>query len=583
MARRYLFGPVDDAYVRDNLERARATGECKVFAATGDPDVLVRHHDTWEDVLARLPVGWEPDFVVLFVAYSTIPPCLWEAPLPRVGLAADWNVLWHTYRYALPRCDLVVTDARGVRLLRRAGVFGVLHGNLFGCARTFLDAGTEATRDIDVLHVGSLHPAHKRERLAWVGEVVRAVGDRWNVVVRNDVDRNEYLRLLRRSRIVFNRSVRGECNLRTFEAIAAGALLFQEAENEEVPRYLRSGREYVRYTAGTLEPLLRRYLEDEPERARIAAAARARVESFRFATLWEQILATVDARRPEAVAGATSAHDALRHRFWERVTAATGPDRGGDADADLVDTLERALAQQSDPELHTMLGLVLARRAQRWGRFDRACVVAVERHLRRAVELAPRRPLLRLNLAEALWRLGRDDDAAEECRRALADVERNEPAVDGDLDIGHFPPAFDTFRVEWERAAWSNAGSPRREREAKLRLVRWRLHCVLAALSDDLAHYRAALRLRDDLWVTHAALGRALVRAKRPAAGAAHLRRAVDLNPFDDALLPDLVAALRLAGDSEGERAAADELRLLRRAAATTSSRDVAYAQEVLA
>lgn len=576
--RRYLFGPVDDGYALDNLGEARASGECKVFAPSGRPDVLVRHGDAWEDVLARLPDGWGPDFLVLFLAYRTIPPALWEAPLPRIGLAADWDVLWHRYRHAIPRCDLVFTDARGVRLLRRAGATNGEHGNLFGCARPFLDDRPPAERDIDVLYVGSLHPAHKRERLPWLGRVVRALGDDWNVVVRTDVDRVEYLELLRRARIVFNRSIRGECNLRTFETVAAGGLLFQEAENEEVRRYLRPADECVLYTGATVEPLLRRYLADEPERARIAAAGRARAASFGFAELWRGMLETIDERRPDLV-GLSGEGDELLHRFWETFTASTGPDRCCDADDETIERLEAALERRRRPELHLLLGLAIARRAQRLERFDRACVADVARRFRQAVDLAPTRPIFRLDLAEALWRLGRESEAALECRRALDDLNRADALAPGDLELAHFPPAFDTFRVEWERAAWADAD----ERSAKRRLVRWRLHSLLATLTDDLAHYRAAASLRDDLWVSHAALGRALVRAGRPSEGAEHLRRAAELNPFDERLLPELLGALRATGDDGRARAAAEELRLLRRAAPTTNGGTVAYAQEVVA
>jgi tetratricopeptide (TPR) repeat protein len=275
--------------------------------------------------------------------------------------------------------------------------------------------------------------------------------------------------------------------------------------------------------------------------------------------------------------------DSLRHRFWEALTASTGPDRRCEAETELIARLEAQLAERPEPELHSMLALMLCRRAQRRKQFDGTCIAHVEPHLRRAVELAPPRAIFRLNFAEALWRLGREAEAEAECRRALDSLQQAQGFGVDDLDIGHFPPAFDTFRVEWERAAWANAGAPRRELLAKRQLLQWRLHSMLAAITDDLAHYRAALGLREDLWVTHAAIGRALVRRGRYAAAARRLRRAADLNPFDEAILPDLVDALRRAGDVEGERGAADELRLLRRAAATTSSRDVAYAQEVLA
>ncbi len=569
--KRYLFGPVDEEYATANLQAERERGACKVFGFDGG-DVAVERRDTWEDVLARLPRGWRPDFVALFLAYRAISPCLWEAPVPVVGLAADWSVLWHCYRHAVPRCDVVFTDPRGVRVLRRAGAENVRHGNLFGCARALLDGAPEVERDIDVLYVGSLHPAHKLDRLSRIGRIVRACSDDWNVVVRNDVDRTEYRRLLLRSRIVFNHAVRGECNLRTFEAVAGGALLFQEDENEEVRQYLAPEREYVSYTAETLEPLLERYLEDEPERARIARAAHERAASFSFDALWREIVEQVPDKRVRAGGGPVS----LRHRYWEAVSASTGPGCTGEVEGELLAELD---GLPHDAERHTMAAVVGAKQAQRRGTFDRACVAALEHHLRRAVDLAPARAIFRLNLAEALWRLGRDDEAAAECRRAIRDC-----VLDGDdLDAGHFPPAFDTFRVEWERAGWAHAGSPEDERRAKESLVRWRMHGILAAVGDDLDHYRAAVELRDDLWVSHAGLGRALVRHNRPADGKRHLRRAAHLNPFDADLLPDLIDACRRAGDVDGEQDAAEELRLLRRAADTTSGRDVAYAQEVVA
>jgi hypothetical protein len=48
------------------------------------------------------------------------------------------------------------------------------------------------------------------------------------------------------------------------------------------------------------------------------------------------------------------------------------------------------------------------------------------------------------------------------------------------LDAGHFPTAFDLFRVEWERAAWKHAGDPAAEARAKRDVLRWRLHALLA-------------------------------------------------------------------------------------------------------
>jgi Flp pilus assembly protein TadD len=118
---------------------------------------------------------------------------------------------------------------------------------------------------------------------------------------------------------------------------------------------------------------------------------------------------------------------------------------------------------------------------------------------------------------------------------------------------------------------------------AKATLVRWRLHSLLASAADDIAHYRIACELRGELWTSHAALGRALVRAGRAEEGVHHLRRAADLNPFDETLLPDLISALRACRDVAGERRAIEQVQLLRRAAPTTSCDDIRGAQEVVA
>jgi tetratricopeptide (TPR) repeat protein len=58
----------------------------------------------------------------------------------------------------------------------------------------------------------------------------------------------DYRALVRRAKIVFNRSIRGECNLRAVEAASGGAVLLQEADNGETAQYLKADAEFVRYT-----------------------------------------------------------------------------------------------------------------------------------------------------------------------------------------------------------------------------------------------------------------------------------------------------------------------------------------------
>jgi hypothetical protein len=132
MRRRYLFGPVTADFADQYLSRARRAGERLAFSADGSTDLTIGPGDTWEAVCGRFPPGWEPDFVALYLPYTTIPACLWNAPVPLVGLAADWNLLWHYYRRRLHACDLVLTDQPGVEILAREGIAHAWAANLFG-------------------------------------------------------------------------------------------------------------------------------------------------------------------------------------------------------------------------------------------------------------------------------------------------------------------------------------------------------------------------------------------------------------------------------------------------------------------
>jgi glycosyltransferase involved in cell wall biosynthesis/predicted Zn-dependent protease len=558
MALKYLVGPVSAARAEEAWTGPRQAGVCRTFSARGDLDLAIGPRDSWEDVLARLPDGWRPDVVVLEPAYGCVPPGLWRAPVPLVALAADWNLLWHSYRRLLPLCDLVLTDPPGVGVMHRQGWTHARAANLYGPGRAFLDLPAEdGDRDIDVLFVGNLHPAVQRDRLPWLGRVARLPGR--NVVVRTGVYGDDYRSLLCRAKTVFNRSVRGECNRRAFEAAAAGALLFQEAGNAEVTEFFEPGKEYVPYGDRDLEALLGHYLVHEDERRAIAAAARERVRGYGFEAQWWRTLSRVEAEwddlcRRAAGRDSLGGDALLRCRVGEALSAPAG------ADPTLAGDLEAAqMAAPATATLLNDLGLVQAhggRGATAAGRLFRAALNADGRHA-----------LVALNLVEALTDLGQRELAAEGARRLLRLVGRGEGLDAATLDAAHYPPGFDLFRVEWERAAWSHAGDPAAEAGAKADLLRGRLHELLALLTGDLSHYHEAALARPDLPPTRAALGCALCRAGRPAEGLPHLRAAVAGNPFDGPAARALAQALTDAGDPVGSRRLARDRRRLHRAA----------------
>ncbi len=393
MSQRYLLGPVPLDHAR-RWQVDRDAGRCLAFSAGGNLDLTIRPTGSWDDVLCRLPAGWCPDFVALHFNYTTVPKGLWSAPVPVVGLATDWNLLWHYYRHALRRCDLVLVDVPGVEALSREGFHHARPANLFGCAPELLDGPwPDGPRDIDVLFVGNLHAAVQRDRLPWLGRLAR-LSAKWSVMITSGVFGEEYRSLLARSRVVFNRSIRGECNLRAMEAAAAGALLFQEEENRDVPNYFRHQSECVCYRDDNLGALLSHYLAHEDERRAIADAARQRVREYRFEALWGRALRVVEGEWQEVTQRVRhrlipDEEKALLCRTWQALSAADGGDAG------LASALARGIeARPRSAALHNALGLVRALAGAR--------PAALVEHFRLAVQADPMHLVAGLNLAEAL-------------------------------------------------------------------------------------------------------------------------------------------------------------------------------------
>jgi GT2 family glycosyltransferase/tetratricopeptide (TPR) repeat protein len=576
MGQRYLFGPVTREFAEQNLTRQRASGECIAFNADGSADLGIRAEDRWEDVCARLPAGWRPDFVALYLPYTSIPACLWSAPVPVVVLAADWNLLWHGYRGCLASCDLVLTDAVGVETMERAGIAHARQAILFGCERRLVEeAWPERERDIDVLFVGNVNPVVQRERLAWLGRLAR-LADRRRVVIQMGVYGAEYREVLARARIVFNRAIRGECNKRVFEAAAAGALLFQEAGNHEVPDILRDRQECVYYGEDDLEELLDHYLENEDERRRIAEAGRALVERYTFEAIWEGQVARIEEDWPALVQRARRRSDGLgpMARVWQ----ALGAEQQGDTR--LVNDLAAALVKEPDSAiLHNALGVALT--VAESGARPIGAVQAAKAlgYFQRALMHDPRDPVAGLNCTEALAKAGREDEAIAHARKTLAWLDERGDLTLSLRDSALFPPGFGILRVEWERAAWANAGRPGAEARAKRDLVRWRLHALLGELTASPAHAYEVAVARPDLPTTRAALGCALARAGQIGEAVPHLRFAVDANPFDREAARALFEALGAAGDGMGQRRLADERRLLAEAAPGVLGNERGYAK----
>src|SRR5262249_12676809 len=147
---------------------------------------------------------------------------------------------------------------------------------------------------------------------------------------------------LARARIVCHHSPRHKCGRRAFEAAAAGALIFQEATNRELPTFFRDRQECVYYQPDDLEALLEHYLEHEDARHALTEAARVRVRNYSFAAFWEGIIPEIAEKLPQPPKTAPPhGVEELLTRCWQALFSS-----GRFADTTLIADLEKALEGQ---------------------------------------------------------------------------------------------------------------------------------------------------------------------------------------------------------------------------------------------
>ncbi len=558
---RYLFGPVDAAFAEEHLHAAIAGGECLAFGHKPEngPEFFIGPTDTWDDVVGRLPSGWSPDFVVLRLDYATVPFGLWSAPIPLIGLARDANLLWTAYRRTLPRCDLVLADVPTCNALKRTGLPLVLPADLNGCGRSWFEEFEETDRDIDILFVGNLHAAVQRERQPWLGRLA-SLADRWQVRIATGVFGDAYRTLMRRARIVFNRSIRGQLYARVGESISSGALLFQERGNAEVAARLGSPPGCVFYDESDFEPLVERYLGDEQERISVVNAARTRVASLSFEHCWKAAVDRIQENLPEAINRATvreplSVREGLLLRTGQWLFAA---DRS--ADPNLSADLAQAIVQKTpeDAGLLHALGLVrsvggdVAVAADCFGKASAASKGAV---------------LPAISLIATVAAMGQTQAAVDAARKLLDRLEGDPAYVITGPDLGVFPPLYHHFRVQWERAGFDHAGDHESYARSIRTLLRWRISDLLAHLTDDLVYHYEAVLARPDIPLSQTLLGCALGRAHKPAEAVHHLRAALRGNPLHDHAARALNQALLETGRTAEANQLAEARRLLVKAA----------------
>jgi 2-polyprenyl-3-methyl-5-hydroxy-6-metoxy-1,4-benzoquinol methylase len=147
----------------------------------------------------------------------------------------------------------------------------------------------DVAKEYDVCFVGNLFPGPRTD-------LVRLIQQYFPKSFVGRAYFEEMARAFSASKIVFNRSLRNDINMRVFEALASGSLLItNDLTDNGQHKLLRDGVQLATYTGSDdLLDKLRYYLKREELRERIAAAGRAEVlAKHTYTHRMRQILATV--------------------------------------------------------------------------------------------------------------------------------------------------------------------------------------------------------------------------------------------------------------------------------------------------
>jgi hypothetical protein len=173
-----------------------------------------------------------------------------------------------------------------------------------------------AARPLDVAFVGQPGlPGSLRH------EVLRAIASAFNANdVRQRYTPTEMADLYGRAKIVVNASLRGDVNMRVFEATVAGALLVTDRVSNGLDQILTENDQYVGYdSAAEAVATIRRCLDDDDTRVRVAASAQRHVLAHhtymhRWISIRDRLISAGEQRR-----ALLSASPAARREAYARV------------------------------------------------------------------------------------------------------------------------------------------------------------------------------------------------------------------------------------------------------------------------
>lgn len=493
--------------------------------------------DFLKEALKKRPVD---AVFIYYPEFNFIPPGLEEADIPVFGLVSDWNLGFYALEGNAGRFDWIITDKGGVEAFNRVGVTNVFHWNMYGWNPGRMVKVPGSKEEWDILFIGNMNAFVQGERNRFVKRLLD-MSDRFRVRVETNLRGPAYAKALQSAKIVFNRSVRGEANMRVFEALALDKLVFIEESNLEIREFLEPETECVLYNDGNLEEKLEYYVKNDAAREAIVSKAARKKEQYSYPAMLEKLFRQISQvktgipRKFLELPEEERLYYAARQGFYST---------GIPSDSAVVlDGLNR-LSGSSKSGRHLGLMLMLHRvraAARKTTADDEKSAQALYRFLKKAPE---GRIFNLLNYALFLKSLNRFDAEIAVLSELLVQLSR-EPVAPAAFEGAPCLGFTSQFAQEFSLAGFTRTG----EKAHSIRAVMTEmvlLNLAEACLACD-AQDRAtalltdALTLNPDNGTARYLLGRALL-PSNPVRALEEFRRAYGISPFYPGIWSELLS-----------------------------------------
>ncbi len=316
-------------------------------------------------VLDVIPPEEKPQAVLInSPEYLPVPEDIASFPGYKILLITDWNVCLRFLEDICPMFDFCFTDLRGFEILKSWGVPNIYHQPLFGHDASIFyteNNGDIEERKYDITFCGNFNQGMHSARNRLLGKFA-GLSLKYKVYV-GQLFGKDYVNILNQSKLVWNHSIRSEANMRTFEAMACGAVPLIESGNQEVPLLFQEGVHYLEYNEDSLEYCIARYLQ-LPAHTKAAMSQAAQVvvsnqtKAVQIRDLLDKVISAGRIKPPRVISFGEGVNSGLKTRPLKAVIKSNLMGNGF-ANEDMHVVLNAICKRLPDLELELLPALIL--------------------------------------------------------------------------------------------------------------------------------------------------------------------------------------------------------------------------------